>query len=99
MKFEKFMLFNQDNEPVFEIRHGEFTCGILELHGLFIVHVSRLGDSFNPAVALYRDVQEAAAQVAELKDFALKVDSEHQGFLFAISAEPVTALELIDALS
>ena len=95
----KFMVFNQDNEGVFEIRHGEFTCGILELHGLFVVHLSALNDSFNPAVAVYRDIQEAAAQVAELKDFALKIDSEHQGFIFSVSEEPVTALEVIDAIS
>lgn len=95
MKFEKFMVFNQDNEGIVETRHGEFTCGIAELHGLYVVVVT-VKDGYNYACAVYRDVQEAAAQVAELKNFALKVDSEHQGFIFSIPEENVTALELID---
>lgn len=99
MKFEKFMVFNQDNEGIVETRHGEFNCGIAELHGLFVVNVVTVKDGYSYACAVYRDVQEAAAQVKELKDFALKVDSEHQGFLFSIPEENVTALELIDALS
>lgn len=99
MKFEKFMVFNQDNEGIVETRHGEFTCGIAELHGLYVVHVVTVKDGYNYACAVYRDVQEAAAQVAELKNFALKVDSEHQGFIFSIPEENVTALEVVDALS
>lgn len=98
---KKFMLFNQDNEPVSEIYWGEFTCSILELAGVYVVHVATVihKDTYNFAVAVYRDVTEAAQAVADLKDFALNVNKENQGYAMPVSEEPVSALEIVDAIA
>lgn len=94
---KKFMLFNQDNEPVSEIYWGEFTCSILELAGVYVVHVATV--NYNFAVAVYRDIQEAAKAIADLKDFALNVNKENHAFAMPVSEEPVSALEIVDSLS
>ena len=98
---KKFMLFNQDNEPVSELYWGEFTCSILELAGVYVVHVATVihKDTYNFAVAVYRDVTEAAQAVEDLKDFALKVTKENHAFAMPVSELPVTALEIVDSLS
>ena len=98
---KKFMLFNQDNEAIKELYWGEFTCSILELAGVYVVHVATVihKDTYNFAVAVYRDVTEAANAIADLKDFALKVNKEKQGYVMPVSEYPVTALEIVDSLS
>lgn len=96
---KKFLLLNQDEEPMFDVQWREFNCAILELGGYFVVHVvpKQYGQSY--ACAVYRSATEAAKAVDELNDFALKVNKPNQAFSFPIPAEPVSPLEIIDALT
>ena len=96
---KKFLLLNQDEEPMFDIQWGEFNSAILELGGYFVVNVvpKQLGQSYS--VAVYRDVKEAARAVDELNDFALKVNKPNQAFAFPVPAELVSPLEIIDVLT
>ena len=96
---KKFLLLNQDEEPMFEVQWREFNCAILELGGFFVVHVvvpKQYGQSF--ACAVYRSAVEAAQAVDELNNFALKVSKPNQAFSFPVSEEPVSPLEIVDVL-
>ena len=96
---KKFLLLNQDEEPMFDIQWREFSCAILELGGYFVVNVvpKQLGQSY--ACAVYRDIKEAAQAIDELNEFALKVSKPNQAFAFpAVSEEPISPLEIIDAI-
>lgn len=96
---KKFLLLNQDEEPICELEYEKFNVGIIELGGgLFAVHVVPHKDKRNFLVAIYRDVGEAAEAVQELRDFAFAVNKPDQGFAMPVSTEPVTALEVADAL-
>ena len=96
---KKFLILNQDEEPQVEVQWREFTCGILELReGYYVVNVVPLKDGRAYACAVYRDVHDAADAVAELKEFALKVTEPNQAYVFAVPAEPVSALEVINAV-
>lgn len=97
---KKFLLLNQDEEPMFDIQWREFNCAILELGGYFVVNVvpKQYGQSY--ACAVYRSAVEAAKAVDELNDFALKVSKANQAFAFpAVSEEPISPLEIIDVLT
>ena len=94
----EFTILDQDNEPIVVTRYGEFTCGILELAGFFVVSVATCRDGHSYTVAVYRDVKEAAEAVAALKDFALNPPKGIEAFAFSGGDDPVTALELAEAL-
>lgn len=97
---KKFMLLNQDREALFDVQWREFNCAILELgNGYFVVNVIPLKDRRSFTCAVYRDVKEAAKAVAELNSFALKVNKPNQAFAFPVPTEPVSPLEIIDALT
>ena len=96
---KKFLLLNQDEEPMFDIQWREFNCAILELGGYFVVHVApkQLGQSY--ACAVYRSATEAAQAVDELNNFALKVNKENQAFAFPVSEEePISPLEILETI-
>jgi len=96
---KRFLLLDQDQEPMIEIVYDTFNVGIIELgSGLFAVHVVPHKDKRNYLVALYRDVEEAAQAVQALRDFAFAVTRENQAFAMPQASEPVTALEVADAL-
>lgn len=95
----KFLIVDQNQKPLVNTRWNEFTCGILELAGIYVVRVATPCDGHSYTAAVYRDIKEAAEAVAELKDFALAVDKENEGFLFPVSEDPVTALDVVDSLS
>lgn len=96
---KKFLLLNQDEEPMIEIEYENFSVGIIELvNGLFAVNVVPHKDKRNFLVAIYRDVEEAAAAVQQLRDFAFAVVEDNQGFAMPVSEDPVTALEILDLL-
>ena len=94
---KKFLLLNQDEEPMFDVQWREFNCAILELGGYFVVNVvpKQYGQSFTCAV--YRSAGEAAQAVDTLNEFALKVSKPNQAFAFPVPVEPVSPIELIDA--
>lgn len=94
----QFTILDQDNEPIVATRYGEFTCGILELAGFYVVNVATCRDGHSYTAAIYRDVKEAAEAVAMLKDFALNPPKGIEAFAFSGSEDPVTALELAEAL-
>lgn len=98
---KKFLLLNQDEEPMFDIQWREFNCAILELGGgYFVVHVvpKQLGQSY--ACAVYRSAGEAAKAVDALNNFALKVSKPNQAFaLPAVSEEAISPLEILDVLT
>lgn len=94
-----FLILNQDQEPIIDTRWNEFTCGIGEMAGVYVVHVTTTCDEHSYPVAVYRNIKEAAEAVAELKDFALAVNEENRGFAFPVAGDPVTALEIVDLLS
>lgn len=96
---KKFLILNQDQEPLIDTRWNEFTCGILELAGVYVVRVATSCDGHSYTAAVYRDIKEAAEAVAELKDFAFAVNEDNRGFAFPIPEVPVTALEVVDSLS
>ena len=96
---KKFLIINQDQEPMIETRWNEFTCGILELAGVYVVRVATPCNGHSYTAAVYRDIKEAAEAVAELKDFAFAVNEDNRGFAFPVSEDPVTALEVVDSLS
>ena len=95
---KKFLLLNQDEEPMFDVQWREFNCAILELGGYFVVNVvpKQYGQSFTCAV--YRSATEAAKAVDELNNFALKVNKANQAFAFPVPAEPVSALEILETI-
>jgi len=95
----EFTILDQNSEPIIITRYGEFTCGILELAGFYVVNVATCRDGHSYTAAVYRDVQEAAEAVAALKDFALNPPKSLEAFAFSGEREdPVTALELAEAL-
>lgn len=95
---KKFLLLNQDEEPMFDIQWREFNCAILELGGYFFVHVvpKQYGQSY--ACAVYRNATQAAQAVDELNNFALKVNKPNQAFAFPVSEEPISPLEILDTI-
>lgn len=95
---EKFLILNQDNVPQTTTRWNEFTCGILELGGAFVVRVATTHDGHSYACGIYHEIEDAAKAVAELKNFALKVSEENRAFLFPVPTEPVTALEVVEGI-
>lgn len=96
---KKFLLLDQDQEPIVELEYGQFSTGILELSGgLFVVNVVTHKDGHNFQVGIYRDVVEAAQAVQLLKDFAFAVVGENKGFEMPVADEPTSALEVVDAL-
>ena len=96
---KKFMLFSQNEQAICELEFGEFSTGILELgDSYFVVNVVPHADGHAHAVALYRDVEEAAQAVQTLKDFAFAVVGENKGFEMPVADEPVSALEILDLL-
>lgn len=96
---KKFLLLDQDQEPMIELKYEEFNTGIIELGGgLFVVNVVTHKDGHNYQVGIYRDVEEAAQAVQTLKDFAFAVVGENKGFEMPAADEPVTALEILDLL-
>lgn len=96
---KRFMLFNQNQEPMIELEYGKFITGILELgDGYFVVNVVTHKDRHSYQVGIYRDVEEAAQAVQLLKDFAFAVVGENRGFEMPIADEPVSALEILDLL-
>ena len=95
---KKFLIFNQDQEPLIDTRWNEFACGILELVGVYVVRVSTPCDGHSYTAAVYRDIKEAAEAIAELKNFAFAVNEDNRGFAFPVSESPVTALEVVDSL-
>lgn len=97
---KKIVLLNQDEEPICEIEYGKFNTGILELKsGYYVVNVVPHEDGRSYQVALYRDVQEAAQAVQELKDFAFAVTKPNQeGFAMPQASAPVSALEILGLL-
>ena len=96
---KKFLILDQDQDPLIDTRWGEFTCGILELAGVYVVRVATARDSHSYTAAIFRDVQEAAEAVVKLKNFAVEVDEDNRAFSFPVPTIPVTALEVVDALS
>ena len=96
---KKFLILNQDQEPVVNTRWNEFTCGISELASVYIVHIVTTYDGHSYSVAVYHDIKEAAEAVVELKNFAFAVNEENRGFALPVSEAPVTALEIVDLLS
>ena len=96
---KKFLIINQDQEPMIETRWNEFTCGILELAGVYVVRVATPCNGHSYTAAVYRDVKKAAKAVAKLKDFAFAVSEDNRAFAFPMPKVPVTALEIVDSLS
>lgn len=96
---KKFLLLNQEEEPLVDIQWNKFTCGILELAGVYVVRIATPCDGHSYTVAVYRDIKEAAEAINKLKDFAFTVNEDNRGFAFPISQNPVSVLELIDSLS
>ena len=96
---KNFLILDQDQEPLIDTRCGEFTCGILELAGVYVVRAATARDSHSYTAAIFRDVQEAAEAVVKLKNFAVEVDEDSRAFAFPMPTDPVTALEVMDALS
>lgn len=95
---KKFLLLDQDQEPMIELKYNTFNVGIIELgNGLFAVNVVPHKDKRNYVVGIFRDVTEAAAAVQQLRDFAFAVVEDNQGFAMPVSEDPVTALEVVDA--
>ena len=96
---KKFLLLNQDEEPMFDVQWREFNCAILELGGYFVVRVvpKQYGQSY--ACAVYRSATEAAKAVDELNNFALKVNKPNQAFAFPVPEEPISPIEIIDVLT
>lgn len=94
---KKFWICNQDEAELFETSSGRFNCGILELYGVFVVKVSTVEDDgvVSYTAGIFRDVQEAADAVAELKDFANQTTRTVGTFIFPLSSEPVTPIELL----
>ena len=94
---KKFLLCNQDETELFETSEGHFTCAILELYDVFVVKVSAVDgeDIVTGTAGIYRDVQEAADAVAELKDFANQTQRTNATFTFPQSSEAVTAIEFV----
>ena len=95
---KKILLLNQGEEAVREVEYGKFSTGILELGNVFVVNIVLHVDGHAHAVALYRDISEGAQAVQELRDFAFSVTRENQAFAMPQASEPVTALEVVDAL-
>ena len=95
---KKFLLMNQDEEPMFDVQWREFNCAILELGGYFVVNVvpKQYGQSYTCAV--YRSATEAAKAVDALNDFALEVNKPNQAFAFPVPAEPISPLEILDTI-
>lgn len=93
---KKFWICNQQEEELFETSSGRFNCGILELFDVFVVKVSTVEDNsvVSYAAGIYRDVQEAADAVADLKDFANR-PTKANNFVFPMSSDPITPLELL----
>ena len=93
---KKFWICNQDEAELFETSSGYFNCGILELFDVFVVKVSTVdGDGVvSYSAGIYRNVQEAADAVAELKDFANQTTKANT-FVFPMSSDPVSPLELL----
>lgn len=96
---KKFLIINQDQEPMIETRWNEFTCGILELAGIYVIRIATPCDGHSYTAAVYRDIKKAAKAVAKLKDFALAVSEDNRAFVFPMPQVPVTALEIVDSLS
>ena len=98
MKMKKFLILDQDGEPIIETRKGEFKCGILPLLDYFIVKVCTKNYSF--ACAFYRDIKEAASAVDKLNKFADSVKKKNCGFLFpkTESSASISALEIVQLL-
>ena len=94
----EFTILDQNSEPIIITRYGEFTCGILELAGFYVVNVATCRDGHSYTGGVYRDVKEAAEAVTALKDFALNPPKGIEAFAFSGSEDPVTALELAEAL-
>ena len=96
---KKFLLLDQNEEPICEVEYGKFSTGILELgSGYYVVNVVPHADGHSYAVAVYRDVMEAAQAIQQLRDFAFAVTRENQAFAMPQASEPVIALEIINAI-
>lgn len=96
---KKIMLLNQGEEAVCEVEYGKFSTGILELGNChYVVNLVLHADGHAHAVALYRDVMEAAQAIKALQDFSLSVTRENQAFAMPQASEPVTALEVVNAI-
>ena len=99
---KKFLLLNQDGEPICDVEYGKFAASILELGvggNYFVVHVVTMTDGKSYSVALYRSASEAAKAVDKLNDFALHVKQERRGFEMPQAKEPVSPLEIVDLLT
>lgn len=96
---KKFLILDQEQEPLVNTRWDEFTCGILELAGVYVVRVVTTCDGIGYTAAIYRDIKDAADAVTELKDFAFSVKEKNCGFAFPMPEEPITALEIVDSLA
>ena len=96
---KKFLLLNQDEAPICELEYGKCNAGVLELGSVyFVVNVVLHADGHAHAVALYRDVVEAAQAVQALRDFAFSVTKPNQAFAMQQASEPISPLEIINAI-
>ena len=96
---KKFLLLDQDEEPICELEYGKFNAGVLELgSGYYVANVVTHKDGHSYQIGVYRDVLEGAQAVQELRDFAFSVTRENQAFAMPQASEPVTTLEIINAI-
>lgn len=95
MNEKTFAVLNQDEELLCDVVRGAFTVGVREICGYYLVGVFYDGDEY--ICGLYRELDEATESVSALLIFEPNKDAN--AFMFALPTEPVTALEIIDAMS
>lgn len=95
MNEKTFAVLNQDEELVCDVVSGAFTVGVREICGYYLVGVFADGDEYH--CGIYRELEEATEAVTELMTFEPSKDVT--AFMFPKPTEPVTALEIIDAMS
>ena len=95
MNEKTFAVLNQDEELVCDVVPGEFTVGVREICGYYLVGVFSDGDEYH--CGIYRELEEATEAVTELMTFEPSKDAN--AFIFPLPTEPVTALEIIDVFA
>lgn len=96
MNEKTFAVLNTDEELVCDVVRGAFTVGIREIVGVgYLVGVFYDGDEYH--CGIYRELDEATEAVSEVLSFEPNKDAT--AFMFPKPTEPVTALEIIDAMS
>ena len=95
MNEKTFAVLNMDEELVCDVVSGAFTVGVREICGYYLVGVFSDGDEY--LCGIYRELEEATEAVTELMTFEPSKDVT--AFMFPLPTEPVTALEIIDAMS